>query len=148
MADVHIEREFNTTAKRLFEVITTQSDVLNWWGHDGMTLPDYQLDFSRKGPWFSHLVGGDGTVFKMSGQVTRVDPPHSVSFTWGWHDDVDVRGAESHVTFTIDALEDDRARLTIDHRDLPSGEIASRHETGWTHGPMTRLERYITALAD
>lgn len=146
MADLHLTREYNVTAQRLFEVITTQSDVLNWWGHDGMTLPDYQLDFSRTGPWFSRLIGEDGTVYKMSGQVTKVDPPRSVSFTWGWHDDADQRGAESHVTLTIDALDEGRARLTIDHRDLPSHDVAERHEGGWTHGPLARLERYLATL--
>ncbi len=148
MADVHLERDFNTTAERLFEILTTQSDVLNWWGHDGMTLPEYQLDFSRTGPWFSRLIGSDGKVFKMSGQVTKVDPPHSVSFTWGWHDDADVRGADSHVTYKIATLDEGRVRLTLDHRDLPSKEVASHHESGWANGPLTRLERYITALAD
>jgi len=37
----------------------------------------------------SVLVNGDGQHFKVSGEVTDVDPGRSVSFTWGRHDDAD-----------------------------------------------------------
>lgn len=146
MADLQIIRDFKTTAQRLFQALTQQADILNWWGHDGMTFPAYALDFSRTGPWHSEMVGAEGGRFKLSGQVTHVDPPRSVGFTWAWHDENDQRGPESHVTFTVEESGEDAVRLTIDHRDLASAEIASRHEAGWTAGPVVRLERYIASL--
>ena len=142
MADIRITREFPVTPERLFQAVTEQAEILNWWGHDGWTMPAQQLDFSRTGPWFSEMFGQDGTRFKISGQVTHVTPPRSVGFTWGWHDEEDRRGAESHVTFTIEPA-GAGARLTVDHRDLPDAEIAERHNTGWTSGPLPRLERYL-----
>ena len=148
MADIRIIREFKTTPERLFQALTQQAEILNWWGHDGMTIPACSLDFSRPGPWFSEMIGSEGGRYKLSGQVTHVDPPKSVGFTWAWHDDQDQRGAESHVTFTVEDSGGGMARLTVDHRDLASEEIATRHEAGWTAGPLARLERYIATLTD
>lgn len=141
MADIRLEREFTVSPTRLFEVISSHSMLIQWWGHDGMTLPEENLDFSKLGPWYATMISDEGNRFKMSGQVTRVDPPNSIGFTWGWHDDGDQRGPESHVTFTV--IETAKgSKLIIDHRELPSEEVAARHATGW-NGPMARLERFL-----
>lgn len=131
MTDLRLEREFNVTPDRLFEVVSTQAGLLQWWGTEETFVADHQLDFSRTGPWFSKLENSEGQHYKMSGQVTHVDPPKSVGFTWGWHDEADQRGGESHVTFTITATASG-ARLIVDHRELDSYEQAGRHEMGWT----------------
>ena len=115
MADLQIIREFSAKPERLFEVVTQQAHILNWWGYDGMEFPDYSLDLTRKGPWRFEMRSDDGTRYKLSGQVTSVEKPRSVGFTWAWHDDADVRGQETHVTFTIEDLGQGRVRLTIDH---------------------------------
>ena len=141
MADIRLEREFNVSPTRLFEVISSQAMLIQWWGHDGMTLPEERLDFSQLGPWHAVMLSDEGNRFKMSGQVTHVDRPKTIGFTWGWHDGTDQRGAESHVTFTVIETEAG-AKLIIAHRELPSEEVAARHATGWA-GPMTRLERFL-----
>ncbi|MFK7940410.1 MAG: SRPBCC domain-containing protein [Roseovarius sp.] len=145
MADVHLTRTFKTTLARLFEVVTQEANILQWFGFDGMVFPDHQMDLGRTGPWHLQMRGADGARYKLSGQVTRVQAPHSVSFTWGWHDEADQRGAESRVTFTLLDLGDGRVRFDIDHRDLSSDEAATRHEQGWTMGALLRLERLMAS---
>lgn len=141
MSDIRLERTFNVSPERLFEALSSRALLVQWWGHDGMTLPDENLDFSRLGPWHSEMLSDEGNRFKMSGQVTRVDPPNAIGFTWGWHDTDDQRGAESHVTFTVvETLTG--SKLIIDHRELPSDEVAARHSAGW-NGPMTRLDQFL-----
>lgn len=145
MADVRIVRVFRVTPERLFEAITSKAEVIQWWGHDGMTFPDHQLDFSRTGPWHSEMLGQDGTRFRMEGQVTLVEAPHTVGFTWSWRYPQSMRAPESHVTFTVVPVADG-AQLTVDHRGVPDDERGAQHETGWTMGPITRLERYVETL--
>lgn len=130
MTDLRLEREFNVTPERLFEVVSTRAGLLQWWGTEETSIVDHELDFSRTGPWFSTMGAADGQQYKMSGQVTHFDPPKSVGFTWGWHDDADQRGLESHVTFTV-AETASGSRLIIDHRQLDNDEQAGRHEMGW-----------------
>ncbi len=141
MTDIRLEREFRITPERLFEVITQHAFLLQWWGHDGLIVQDEQIDFSKTGPWFFDMANTDEQRFKMSGYVTHVDPPKSVGFTWGWHDETDQRGAESHVTFTV-VPTSAGARLIVDHRDLPDGDIGARHEAGWT-ATLLRLARLL-----
>ena len=147
MAEVQIVRDFAVTAERLFRAVTEAAQVISWWGHDGMTIHDHTLDFSREGPWHSDMLGSDGTRYRMSGHVTHVNPPRSVGFTWSWQYPEAMRAPESHVTFTIDATETG-SRLTIDHRNLPDDERGARHETGWTTGPMVRLARLLEDAQD
>ncbi len=130
MSDLRLERDFGVSAERLFTAVSSQSDLMQWWGPEGMHVPEGDMDFTQAGPWFSVMQNGDGQKFKVSGQVTHVDAPKSVGFTWAWHDDQDQRGAESHVTFTIVAT-DVGSRLILDHRDLDDSEQSARHEQGW-----------------
>ena len=75
MADIQVVREFQVTPERLFRAVTQRAEVINWWGHDGMELPAHNLDFSQTGPWFSEMIGEDGTHYKLAGQVTHVNAP-------------------------------------------------------------------------
>ncbi len=142
MSDVRLERGFAVSPARLFEALSRHADIVQWWGHDSWTLQDENLDFSREGPWHAAAVGDTGNIYKLSGQVTKVAPPETIGFTWAWHDPEDQRGAESHVTFTVSETAKG-AKLVIDHRELPSDDIAAQHERGWG-GPLLRLERLLS----
>ena len=84
------------------------------------------------------MQNGEGQQFKISGHVTHVDPPKSAGFTWGWHDDQDQRGVESHVTISVMARENG-SRLVLDHRELADAEAAANHDQGWTSS-LRKLE--------
>lgn len=142
MADLKLERDFAVSPQRLFNMITTRSGLLNWWGPEGMHVPEHALDFTKQGPWFSVMENGEGQQYKVSGQVTHVNPPLSVGFTWAWHDDQDKRGPESHVTFIVSASEKG-ARLVIDHKDLAGEDAAKGHEQGWASS-LNKLEKSIS----
>ena len=142
MTDLRLEREFSVTPDRLFQWVSTPDKLLKWWGPEGMDVPEHDLDLSRTGPWFSIMRNDEGQQFKVSGHVTHVDAPKSVGFTWGWHDDDDQRGTESHVTFTVVASTSG-ARLVVDHRELDDSEQSTRHEAGWTSS-LRKLAANIT----
>lgn len=131
MTDLRLEREFNISPESLFKWVSNTGNLLEWWGPEGIHVPDHALDFSQTGPWYSVMKNEAGETFKVSGQVTHVDPPRSVGFTWAWHDENDSRGQESHVTFTVEPT-DSGARLVLDHRDLDDSDQSAAHEAGWT----------------
>ena len=101
MAVLTLERRFDAAPKRVFEYISKTGRLLEWWGPEGIKVPDHALGFDREGPWYSVMRLSDGRDLKVSGHVTHVDPPNSVGFTWAWHDENDVRGVESHVTIRL-----------------------------------------------
>lgn len=146
MSDIRLEREFAVTPERLFEVISTRAELLRWWGHDGWTFTEEHIDFSRTGPWFADMRSEEGNRFKVSGEVTLVRPPHTIGFTWAWHDAQDRRGPESHVTFTVKES-GVGAQLIVDHRELAGDDIAAQHAKGWS-GPLERLSRAVHAQTE
>ncbi len=141
MADLRLEREFPVSAETLFAWISDGSKLLQWWGPEGVHVPEHNLDFSRLGPWYSVMMNNDGQRFKVSGHVTHVDAPKSVGFTWAWHDDQDERGNESHVTLSV-AASGEGARLVVDHRELADADAAANHEQGWTSS-LRKLEAFL-----
>ncbi|MCV2881738.1 SRPBCC family protein [Actibacterium sp. XHP0104] len=145
MTDVRLERYFPISADALFEWVTRPDRLGQWFGTEWVDMVEHDINFTRKGPWRAVMIARDGGQrFKVTGHVTHLRPPHSVGFTWAWHDDTDTRGPESHVTFTVQAQEEG-AVLIIDHRDLPGDEAAKQHEQGWT-STLRRLEQALQAF--
>lgn len=144
MNEVVLKRHFRAGIEKVFAYVSEPEKVIEWWGPEGVTVPRANLGFNRTGPWHSEMHAPDGTVYKVSGEVTKVDPPNMVGFTWGWHDDADARGHESHVMIELTATETGTDFVLI-HRDLADAESAERHNEGWTSS-IGRLERVIASL--
>lgn len=148
--DADFIRDYPVTVDRLWKAVTDPAELVRWFGPEGVYLRHCDMDFTREGPWVVEMIGREsGNLFKNSGQVTHVRPPHdghgSVGFTWAWHDDRDVRGVESHVTFTVEKTTTG-ARLTLSHRQLPSVEAVQSHTKGWL-STLRQLDRYIETAA-
>lgn len=101
MAELVLERNLSAPIERVFEFITQPENLLKWWGPERMTIPEGALDFTRLRPWDSVMMNGEGTRYKVSGEVIEITPPTRVAFTWAWHDDNDARGHESTVTLDL-----------------------------------------------
>ncbi|MEM9549625.1 MAG: SRPBCC domain-containing protein [Pseudomonadota bacterium] len=139
MSELVLERHFPAAPDRVFAFISKTEHLLKWWGPESMTVPEHDLAFDRLGPWFSVMVNAQGDRYKVSGQVTHVDAPHSVGFTWAWHDEDDVRGVESHVTIKLVPAQKGGTDFTLTHVDLPSDDVAANHQQGWTSS-LRKLE--------
>ena len=82
MTDLHMERDFPITPDRLFDWLSPPENLVKWWGPEGLTIPEGDLDLSRTGPWNAVMQTHQGARYKLSGQVTHVERPRSVGFTW------------------------------------------------------------------
>ncbi len=134
MADLEITRNFSAPPDKVFATLTRPENLVHWWGPEGVSIrpTDLSLDLTKLGPWGSVMENAEGGTYKVTGQVTHVDPPRSVGFTWAWHDDTDARGPESHVTFTVEPSADGGSVFRLSHVDLADAEAAERHNGGWT----------------
>ena len=146
MRDLEFIRDYEVEVGRLWRAVTEPVQVIQWFGPEGVFLDACDMDFRRPGPWWCQMRGKEsGDLFHVSGQVTSVHPPEdgagSVSFTWAWHDPEGRRGAESFVTFTVEATMRG-ARLTLSHRELDSTESAQSHTAGWL-STLAKLDRFF-----
>ena len=142
MNELRIERTFAAPQDLVFEYLTRRHRVLDWWGPEGMSLTEENLDFSREGPWHSVILNADGKRFKVSGRVTEVTPPHAVAFTWGWHDENDARGPESRVRIELRPAAGG-TEFVLTHEGLPDESSRENHRLGWTSS-LAKLERQFT----
>ena len=140
--DLVIERRFPSPLKKMFGFVTQTRHLLSWWGPEDVHIGENNLDLSQRGPWFSVMISGDTTTHKVSGEVLAIDPPHSVTFSWGWHDENDIRGHESIVRFDVAGSDTDGASdtcFTLTHMNLPTRESARLHKGGWSSS-LVKLE--------
>jgi uncharacterized protein YndB with AHSA1/START domain len=140
MTDLTMEREFKADPKTVFAYLTKPSNIVQWWGPEGMSVPEADMDFTRPGPWSSVLTSADGKRFKVSGMVLAVLPPHAVELTWAWHDEHDARGHESMVRFEVSPGKAGGTHFTLHHTGLADDESAKGHRSGWTSA-LRKLER-------
>lgn len=144
MTDLTLTRRFKAPPEKVFAYLTKTEELLKWWGPETMTVPEHKLAFDKTGPWMSVMMNPDGQRFKVSGQVTKVEPPHLVGFTWAWHDEEDRRGVESHVTIRLVPATNGGTEFQLQHVNLPSDDVAANHEQGWTSA-LRKLERMANA---
>lgn len=130
---VTLERILPASASRVFEMISQPQNMVRWWGHDEMIVPEHNLDFSKPGPWFSIMESADGKRRQVSGEITEVDPPRFIAFTWAWHDGGPdgPRGSETRVTIEIDEVDQTRAKMILNHYSLGTDSARAGHTKGW-----------------
>lgn len=64
------------------------------------------------------------------GTYLRVDPPHSVAFTWGWEDHDAVPPGSTVVTISLRSLDAETTEVELRHEGLPNGP-EDEHKGGW-----------------
>lgn len=146
MSVLKIERRFPVSPEKVFAFVTRTEHLLKWWGPEGVSMKEHNLDLSRPGAWSSTLVNAEGALHKMSGEVVAVDPPNSVEFTWGWHDDKDQRGHESRVVFEVRPDNNGGTLFQLTHSGLTDDEAAANHSRGWTSS-LRKLEQFPELLS-
>jgi uncharacterized protein YndB with AHSA1/START domain len=139
MTSLTLTRHFTADPATVFDFVTKPENLIQWWGPEGMTCPEHELDFRKIGPWSSVMVSPEGNRFKVTGQVDLVDPPKAVELTWAWHDDNDIRGHESRVRFEVKPDGSGGTEFRLIHSGLADEESRANHELGWTSS-LRKLE--------
>lgn len=134
-------RLLQAPAETAFRFLTQGAHLLDWWGPEGTTITDHNLDFSRVGPWHATMVGPSGHGAQVGGAVRRVDPPHGVELTLRFDPGSDNPGPESTIEF---ALRPDPAGtlLTLTQTGLDPAHIDDMRDKGWN----SALGRLIALL--
>ncbi len=120
-----VEREIRIEAspETVFEFFTDPEKMKQWKGSEADLDPQ---------------PGGNYRVIVMPvaiarGEYVKVEPPHFVSFTWGWESGGPVPApGESLVEVSL-RPDGSGTIVELRHTQLPSEESASAHGDGWDH---------------
>lgn len=142
MNNVVIERHFKQKPDVVFKFLSQSDHVLKWFGPDGGTVTEHSMNLGELGSWYAKMIAGNGQKYHISGEVTAVDHPKSIEFSWGWHDEDGNRGAESYVRFEVSTSNQGGTNFKLSHRDFENEESAQNHTMGWTSS-LARLEKLV-----
>ena len=128
---LRMERIIAATPERLFALWTEPEELIKWWGPEGFTTPQHDMDVRPGGRWRTTMHSPDGKDHTVSGIYRVIEPPRRVVFTWGWDDDNGMRGHETEVTVTF-APAPGGTRMVLLQQNFADKDSRGRHDHGWT----------------
>jgi uncharacterized protein YndB with AHSA1/START domain len=139
MSVLRIDRNYPVTPEQLFAYVTETESLLEWWGPEGTTAIEADLDLGKLGPWSLVLQTPRGP-FTMRGVVKSVAPPRAVEFTMN----VPAEGApDSLVRFEIEPDGKGGANFALIQSEI-TDEMVEMGKHGWV-STLARLEKLIAA---
>lgn len=133
IALAEVEIRIDAAPETIFECFTDPAKVTQWMGDQA------ELDAKPGGP--CRIRVRPEAIAR--GEFVRVEPPHFVSFTWGWEGEgqsVPPGSSLVEVTLTPDG---DATVVSLKHSKLPSVEMVDAHTQGWRHY-LSRLQTVAT----
>jgi uncharacterized protein YndB with AHSA1/START domain len=71
---------------RVFSALTEPTQLARWWGLDGFSTPEIELDLRVGGRYRFAMQPPDGEPFYLQGEFVELDPPNMVAYTFRWED--------------------------------------------------------------
>jgi uncharacterized protein YndB with AHSA1/START domain len=144
--DVTIERTFDAPRERVWAAWTDPEHVAEWWGPEGFTVPDCEMDVRPGGSFSIDMEAPDGTVYPDAGEILEVEEPERLVLVSRALEDEDrTYQLETRNTVTFEA-DDDRTHLTLKAEVVSATpaveEALGGMEVGWT-GSFEKLENFL-----
>lgn len=81
--ELRLERDLPFARALVWQAMTDPDHVNRWWGPDGFTNKNVQMDFRVGGRWTFDMVAPDGTCFPNEIVFTEIDEPARLVFDHG-----------------------------------------------------------------
>lgn len=141
MSTLKMERTFAAAPETVFAFVTQMDNLLQWWGPEGTTIAEHNLDFSKPGDWSATMVSPGGDAHKVGGTVLAIDPPNFVELTLRFimpGGD----GPPSTIRFETKSTSSGGTHFLLTQSGLEEKHIADMRDKGWASA-LTRLEQLI-----
>jgi uncharacterized protein YndB with AHSA1/START domain len=136
-----MRRRFKAPRARVFQAFTDLDVLRQWWGPEGMDLPEATLDLRVGGTYDFHMRNAEGGIHRVRGQYREIAEPERLVFTWQWVRDEPT--AEMLVTLTFHD-HGGETELEFLQTLMPDAESVEAHKGGWTSS-FDCLERLLAA---
>lgn len=135
---VKIERRIAASPEDVFDAWITPAVLAKWWGPEGVTLGDCDLDVREGGKWRTVMCLSDGSEHVVTGVYRTIERPNRLVMSFAWEED-GVPGHETEVALTF-APAGDGTLLTLVHAGFETAERRDQHDGGWSSS-LNDLER-------
>lgn len=139
---VVIERWYPASPALMWKLWTDPAHIVRWWGPDGVTCPQCDIDLRVGGEWTTTMKDPDCNAHRAECRFIEIVPERLLVCSWCWvYEDGPGATSRLSIEFTPEA---DGCRLRLSHTGLPV-DYADKHEEGWTSS-LECLSRCLASL--
>ena len=138
MVTLVVRKTIPATPERLFAAWTEPEQLQKWWGPEGVTCIDPEVDLRVGGHYRIGNRFPDGKVLWIAGLFEVIEPPRRLTYTWRLEG---ISEAAERVTVRFEA----RGAVTeviITHERIPNEVLREQHQQGWK-GCLDGLAEYL-----
>jgi len=125
-----VERTLPATPEKVFDAWVDPNLLVQWWGPEGMDIPQHALDVRVGGAWETTMRNSEGGEVVCSGVYKIIERPHRLVFTWAWRQPDGSRGHETDIEVTFTPVEGG-TKMTLDQRTFTDAKERDNHGMGW-----------------
>jgi uncharacterized protein YndB with AHSA1/START domain len=140
MVTLVVRKTMQATPERLFEAWTDPAQLQKWWGPEGVTCIDPEVDLRVGGRYRIGNQLPDGKILWIAGEFEVIEPPHRLTYTWRLEGSSD---AFERVTVRFEPR-GGATEVIVTHERIPNETIRDQHQHGW-HGCLEGLAAYLKA---
>ena len=141
---LELTRVLAAPRERVFDALTRPDELATWWGPQGFTSPEIEIDLRVGGRYRFTMQPPDGDRFHLAGEFLEVEPPRRLAYTFRWEEPApDDR--ETVVTLTLDDVAG-ATELTVAQAEFATEERLALHRGGWTDS-LDKLSAILAADA-
>lgn len=140
---VVVSRHIAAAREVVFRSWTDPVELMQWWGPDGFTCPEAEVDLRPGGAYRLVMRPPTGDPVVVSGTYREVVAPSLLVYTWRWGDQAAVAENESLVTVEFRPTQAG-TEVVVTHDRFPTGEETGPYSTGWDQG-LDKLQALLEA---
>jgi uncharacterized protein YndB with AHSA1/START domain len=114
------------TPERLFELWTKPDHLLQWFGPDGATCVDPQVDLKVGGRYRIGNRFPDGTTLWITGIFELIEKSSQLIYSWG----LEPAPSTERVTVRFEP-KGDATEVIVVHENIAGAKLRDGHEKGW-----------------
>ncbi|MGH3333725.1 MAG: SRPBCC family protein, partial [Nocardioidaceae bacterium] len=113
-----------------FGLLSEPAELARWWGPQGFTIPEIELDLTVGGGYRFTMQPPDGEAFHLSGRFLEIQPASHLVYTFRW-DEPHPDDRETVVRLSLDAV-GGATEVSLSQGAFATEERLALHRSGWT----------------
>jgi uncharacterized protein YndB with AHSA1/START domain len=128
---LQLEKTLGAPRPRVFELLTLRGELRTWWGPNGFTTPEIELDLRVGGSYRFTMQPPEGEVFHLRGVFKEIAPAERLAYTFVW-EEPDPDDVETLVTLSLQDAPAGGTLLRLDQGVFATQARLALHHDGWS----------------
>ena len=137
-----LSRTVEASPERVFEAMTDPEQVAQWWGPEGFTCPEVNLDAKVGGAYRIAMQPPEGELFHLVERYVEVERPSRLAYTFRWEPpDPDDRENVARIALRE---HEGATEVALTHGPFATEARCELHKAGWID-TLIRLASHLAA---